>query len=146
MRESKTMEDIHKGLLKKFHTLCSALTLSDDEKHAMIGAYGVESSRDLNQHQLIDLCAALSQRASPKDLKELDRLRKQCIAAIGKWLTISGRKNELGIIKRIACRAAHHSDFNRIPRERLRNLVYLFNHKSADAEAVEELTREKYMI
>ena len=41
MKENKTMDEIHRGLLKKFHTLCSVLGMSDDEKSSLIEAYGV---------------------------------------------------------------------------------------------------------
>ena len=43
------------------------------------------------------------------------------------------------VIKGIACRATGHTDFNRIPRERLRNLVGLFNNKVKDAQAVNDI-------
>ena len=41
MAENKTMDSIHKGILKKFHTLCSVLGLSEDEKRAIVESYGV---------------------------------------------------------------------------------------------------------
>ena len=44
------------------------------------------------------------------------------------------------MIKAIACRATAHDDFNKIPRERLRNLIALFNNKVKDSEAVDKLT------
>ena len=36
MKENKTMDEIHRGLLKKFHTLCSLLGMTDDEKRALL--------------------------------------------------------------------------------------------------------------
>lgn len=59
MKENKTMDEIHRGLLKKFHTLCSVLGMSDDEKRSLIEAYGVESSRDIDTHDLVDICGKL---------------------------------------------------------------------------------------
>ena len=51
VKENKTMDQIHRGLLKKFHTLCSVLGLSEDQKSTLLQSWGVESSRDLSQHQ-----------------------------------------------------------------------------------------------
>ena len=86
-KENKTMDQIHRGLLKKFHTLCSVLGLSEDQKSTLLQSWGVESSRDLSQHQLIDICAKLSEQVNHKDgTASLDKLRKQLIAAIVCWL------------------------------------------------------------
>ena len=35
MAENKTMDKIHRDILKKFHTLCSVLGLTDDQKKAI---------------------------------------------------------------------------------------------------------------
>lgn len=140
MKENKTMDEIHRGLLKKFHTLCSVLGMTDDEKQGIIKAYGVESSRDIDTHALVDLCAKLSKQAGGQKQQDYDKLRKQCMAAIGSWLKMCGRESNATIIKAIACRAAKQSDFNKIPLERLRNLVYLFNNKVKDHDAVDNIT------
>ncbi|MBQ9187335.1 MAG: hypothetical protein IJ144_05880 [Prevotella sp.] len=137
------MDAIHKDLLKKYHTLCGVLGMSDAEKEATLSAYGVDSSRDLDTHDLIDLCAKLSAEANKKSgTDDMDRLRKRVMAAIGSWLKSEGKFANSDIIKGIACRATGHSEFNKIPRERLRNLIGAFNNKVKDAEAVAELTKE----
>lgn len=146
MKENKTMDEIHRTLLRKFHTLCSVLGMSDAEKQTILSAYHVESSRDLDTHALVDICAKLSDKASCSKHKEYNRLRKQCMAAIGKWLKMCGRESNATIIKAIACRAAQKQDFNKIPIERLRNLVYLFNNKAKDHDAVEDITEGKITI
>ncbi len=56
------MDQIHRDLLKKYHTLCTVLGLDDEAKRAILASWGVESSRDLTQHQLIDICAKLSEQ------------------------------------------------------------------------------------
>ena len=87
MAENKTMDSIHKGVLKKFHTLCSVLGLSEDEKRAIVESYGVESSRDMDTHDLINVCANLSEQANKKNgTSDLDKLRKRVMAAIGSYL------------------------------------------------------------
>ncbi|MCM1311224.1 MAG: DUF1018 domain-containing protein [Bacteroides sp.] len=140
-RENRTMDQIHKGLLKKYHTLCSVLGLTDEQKRAILQSWGVESSRDLSQHQLIDICAKLSAQVDEKQgTAPLDKLRKQVIAAIGAWLRETGQTESLAKIKGIAERASGYGDFNKIPRERLRNLIATFNNKVKDSRAVDALT------
>lgn len=135
------MDQIHKGLVKKYHTLCTVLGLDDEAKSAILTSWGVESSRDLTQHQLIDICAKLSAQVDEKQgTARLDKLRKQVIAAIGGWLRETGQSEGLSKIKGIAMRASGYDDFNKIPRERLRNLIATFNNKVKDARAVDALT------
>lgn len=66
MAENKTMDKIHRDILKKFHTLCSVLGLTDAEKRAIVESYGVESSRDMDTHDLINVCGKLSAQANEK--------------------------------------------------------------------------------
>ena len=140
-KENKTMDQIQRELLKKFHTLCTVLGLDDEAKRAILVSWGVESSRDLNQHQLIDICAKLSEQVDHKQgTARLDKLRKQVIAAIGRWLRETKQTESLSKIKGIAMRASGYSDFNKIPRERLRNLIATFNNKVKDSRAVDALT------
>lgn len=135
------MDQIHRGLLKKFHSLCTVLGLEDEAKRAMLVSWGVESSRDLSQHQLIDICAKLSEQVDhTQGTARLDKLRKQLIASIGRWLRETGQAEGISKIKGIAMRASGYSDFNKIPRERLRNLIATFNNKVKDARAVDALT------
>jgi len=135
------MDDIHRKILRKFHTLCAVAGLSEDEKMALVIGYGVESSADIDTHDLIDLCNKLARRVEPKT-GELDRLRKQAMAAIGGWLKVAGRDSNIEIIKAIACRATEHSSFNKIPPERLRNLYYTFSNKQKDKASVDSIIAE----
>lgn len=140
-KENKIMDQIHRGLLKKFHTLCTVLGLDDEAKRAMLASWGVESSRDLSQHQLIDICAKLSEQVDhTQGTARLDKLRKQVIASIGRWLRETGQAEGISKIKGIAMRASGYNDFNKIPRERLRNLIATFNNKVKDTRAVDALT------
>lgn len=140
MAENKTMDKIHRDILKKFHTLCSVLGLTDAEKRAIVESYGVESSRDMDTHDLINVCGKLSAQANEKTgAGEMDKLRKRVMAAIGGYLKAAGKESNTTVIKGIACRATGHTDFNKIPRERLRNLVAAFNNKVKDARAVNEI-------
>lgn len=136
------MDKIHKGVLRKFHTLCSLLGLTDAEKRAIVESFGVESSADMDTHALIDVCASLSKQLDGGRGDRLDKLRKRAMAAIGGYLRATGRESSATVIKGIACRATGHTDFNRIPRERLRNLVAAFNNKVKDAQAVNRIADE----
>lgn len=143
MAENKTMDKIHRDILKKFHTLCSVLGLTDAEKRAIVESYGVESSRDMDTHDLINVCGKLSAQANEKTgAGEMDKLRKRVMAAIGGYLKATGKESNATVIKGIACRATGHTDFNKIPRERLRNLVAAFNNKVKDAQAVNRIVDE----
>lgn len=140
MAENKTMDEIHRGILKKFYTLCHVLGLTDDEKRTIVESYGVESSRDMDTHDLIDVCASLAEQANRKTgTADLDKLRKRVMAAIGGYLRTIGKESNASVIKGIACRATGYADFNKIPRERLRNLVGAFNNKVKDAQSVEDI-------
>jgi len=131
------MDDIHKKVLKKFHTLCSVCGMTKDEKMALVSSYGVESSADIDTHDLIDLCAKLQEQAGQPDL---NRLRKRAMAAIGGYLRMTGQRENAALIQGIACRATGYAQFNQIPAERLRNLYSCFANKQKDIKAVDGLT------
>ena len=132
------MEKQQKWLLRPFHTLCSRLRLSAEEKAAIIEGYGVESSADINNDDLMNICRALEKRLDSNAVK-LDRLRKQVIAAIGGWLRMQGKPENIADIKAIACRATKSDNFNRIPPERLRNVYNAFLNKQKDSRMIDEL-------
>ncbi len=141
MKEDRTMDKIHKGLVKKFHTLCSELALTGDERIEMLSSYGVDSSVDMDTHDLINLCAKLSESVNNKiGAGDMNKLRKRVIASIGAYLRSTNQEGGISKIKGIACRATKHNDFNKIPRERLRNLIYLFNNKLKDKKIIQCIT------
>lgn len=127
-----------KWLLKKFHTLCSRLGLDADTKLAMIAEYGVESSKDLSNGELTQLCDRLNDILNPGDAK-LDKMRKRVLAAIGGWLRLIGKNEGMDYIKGVACRAAGADNFNKIPLERLTTIYNMFLKRQRDAKAVEEV-------
>lgn len=133
------MDKIHNGILRKFHTLCSLLGLSEDEKRAIVGSYGVESSVEIDTHAMIDLCAALSKKLNGGKGDKLDVLRKRAMAAIGGYLKVVHRESSAEIIKGIACRATGYATFNKIPAERLRNLYSAFSNKQSDIDSINEI-------
>lgn len=142
MSEARTMDAIHRGLLKKFHTLCGLRGLSADEKRAIVASYGVESSRDIDTHDLVDLCAKLSAEVDGGRSAELDKLRKRAMASIGCYLRLAGYSGGVDLIKGVACRATGYASFNKIPVERLRNLVHAFNNKVKDMKGADASVRD----
>lgn len=135
------MDKQQKWLLRQFHTLCTRLGMTEEEKRALIDGYGVESSKDIDNHDLMNLCHTLELQLN-KGAKEADALRKRVIAAIGGWLRLTGKSHNIDTIKSIACRASGYSDFNKIPTERLRNLYNCFLKKQKDMDAVERIAME----
>ncbi len=133
------MDKIHNVVLRKFHTLCSRLGLTEAEKRAIVESFGVESSADIDTHALIDVCASLSKQLEGDKGDQMDKLRKRAMAAIGGYLRRIDREGNADIIKGIACRATGYETFNKIPRERLRNLIATFNNKVKDAQAVDDI-------
>ncbi len=134
------MDKIHKDLVKKYHTLAGQLGMTDEDKRALLSQYNVESSVDLSQHQLVDVCACLARELDKRDGRDsMDTLRKRLIAVVGKFLAMCG-KGEVTIsyIKATACRSCGIREFNRIPRQRLRSLYFAYNDKIKDMIAVEK--------
>lgn len=128
-----------KWLLRKFHTLCTRLNMDAEMKLALISGYGVESSKDLTNAELLELCDKLNDILNPEDAKR-DKMRKRVIAAIGGWLRLIGKGNEgVDYIKGIACRAAKTEKFNQISYDRLTTLYNMFLKRQKDAKAVNEV-------
>lgn len=136
-----------KQLRKQYHALSRALGMSDDERRAMLyNNYRVESSVDLDAHQLIDIVHTLEKRLG----NETDSWRKRAMASIGGWLKLSGQEKHdpienIRYIKQIACRATNAGTFNSIPMARLRNLYYEFKNKQHDKQAVERIATDEFL-
>lgn len=135
MEENKIMDKVQRDLIRKYHTVAAVAGLTDEDKHSILEGYGVGSSRDLTQHQLIDVIASIS---SQMDMHQ-DRNRKRLIASIGRYLRAIGYTENIITIKSVAEQAAG-CPFNKIPSGRIRSLIFAFNQKTKDLEIVEELT------
>lgn len=134
----KSFNCMRKGLLRKYHTLCSLAGMTADDKLALLQGYGVESSANLSIAELVEVCNVLDGMVNA----ELNKLRKRCIAAIGGYLRSIGKIDNIDVIKAIACRATGYDSFNGIPKERLRNIYNSFRKKSKDLESVESIADE----
>lgn len=138
MKENPIMDKVQRDLIRKYHAVAAAAGLSESERYAILSSYGVESSRDLTQHQLIDVIATISSNLN----EHQDRLRKRLIASIGRYLRTAGYEENIETIKATAVRASGYDSFNKIPPERMRSLIFAFNHKVRDLESVNEITEE----
>jgi len=128
-------------LLKRFHTMCTKIGMTPEEKAALIGGFGVESSRDLSTEQLTLACDALDKRVNP-ELVEIDRWRKRLLASIGGWLRLTSQTQSIEKIKGIACRATTYKAFNDIPKDRLISIYYSFLQKQHDFKRVDGIVKE----
>lgn len=137
-----TMEQIHKGVLKKYHTLCAKLGMTEYEKRAIVASYGVSSSKEIDTHDLIDICASLSRQLGENKGDEMNTLRKRAMASIGGYLRQINHESNAEIIKGIACRSTGYAEFNKIPAERLRNLYNTFRNKQKDMTAANAVAME----
>jgi hypothetical protein len=138
------IEKQQKALLKKFYTLLGKIGAGTQGKEAILHSYGVESSRDLSVHDLMDICDKLTMQADPK-LKELDVWRKRVMAAIGGWLRATGGEENAAYIKSVACRAARRERFNDIPPAELRNVYNEFLNKRKTHDRVNTIDAERVL-
>lgn len=127
------MDKQHKWLLGRYHAACKRLAMTADEKREALSAFGVESSVDLNNDDLLKLCFNLEKMASPA-LAEQDAWRKRVFAAIAAYLDFVEKEKSPELIKGICCRSTGYERFNEIPVDRLRNVYYAFVKKRKDFE------------
>jgi hypothetical protein len=129
-------------LIRKYHTLCTKIGMTDDERREMLtDNYGVESSKDLYVEELEHLCTVLDTEANTKEC-QLKEAHRRVFGAVGGWLdTLYGKvpkqdairyRERIEKIKAIACRQTEYKDFNKIPLERLANISFLFSKKQKD--------------
>ena len=143
-------------LIRKLHVLRGAVGMTQDEYEALLGSYGVESSKELEEWQLVKLCEFLSKQTD-SERRDLDVQRKRLLAAVcafcedtvGKW-EVMDDKARIWYAKGVACRAAGieacdcqgRDNFNRMGLERLRSLTYAFQKRKRDMDGVINAIRE----
>lgn len=130
-------------LMRKFHALCYKNGISAENKKDIIGGYGVDSTRDLTEAQLIDIITKLEGKTT-RD--EADVHRKRVMAVIGAWLRRNGYKEGAETIKAVACRAAKAKDFNKISTAALKRVYNEFRKKNEVATEVVKIQIETEAI
>lgn len=141
MATSTLIERQQKYLLKKLHVLLGKAGIGEAGKREMLASFGVESAKELDAHELLELCGIIDGMLRP-DAAEMDKWRKRLIAAIFAWRKAMAQTTTMNEVKAIACRAAQVDRFNAIPLERLRSLYYAFGKKTKDMDFVERLTKD----
>lgn len=146
MKANRHMDDLHKQVLKKFHTLCGLNGLTSDDKLAIVASYGVESSADMQTHDLIDVCGALQkqldQRTGAADKADtIDKLRKRCLKALCAYIDAKGitADSRIEYAKQMACRSAKKDNFNRLTAAELRAVIGYFNKERETLESAEKV-------
>lgn len=127
-----------KKLLSKYHVLCKTLNMDADNKAVILQQYGVESSKDLTDYQLIDIINKLTANV-PTDH---DKWRKRVIAVIGAWLRSINKPENIDEIKAIACRATGCNNFNSITVSKLRIVYNEFVNKNKIKETIDKQISE----
>jgi hypothetical protein len=132
------MEKDMNHYIKRFKTFLNNGGIDRNAELAMLSAYGVESCKDMNLHELIELCAKVELMVNP-DLAKLDKLRKRVIATISGYIVSTGRECGIEYIKTIACRAAEVNEFNRISETALNSIIGEFARKQKVAKNVKAI-------
>lgn len=131
--------------IKELHILFNQCNISQADKEAIYGSYGVTTAKDMNVVQLSEICDKLhallqkdGKEPKPRTRKTpLEQARTCCKTAIGKLLAAQGkiaptgwRFAEWNLITGTACRAAGVEAFNLIPLSKLRGITYEFNRQA----------------
>ena len=142
--------DIKKQKIREFHILLHRLGISDIGKEGILAGYGVDSSTELDEAALTEICNRLHEEARklglektpPGPLSEGEKERKRLKVAIGKLLAAQGKIKadgwgvaEWNLIAGTACRAAKVSRMDDIPASKCRGLIYEFNRQREGIEA-----------
>lgn len=150
------MNDLHRQILKKFHTLCTLNGLPTEAKCAIVASYGVQSSADMQTHDLIDVCGALQKQLDERTgasshAAEMDKLRKRCLRAVCEYIDARGiaAESKIEYAKQMACRSAKKESFNRLTAAELRGVIGYFNKEREtmrNAESVAMQAEVDYML
>jgi len=113
-----------------------------------LSGYGVVSSTQLSDRELLDLLSRLSNLQQERN-QEHNVWRRRVIAAAASYLELIGRFKHgddptwrINYIKGMACRMAKSEQFNGIPLERLRNCYYALVNAHRDREEIDAITYE----
>ena len=139
-----------KQLIRDFHILLHRLGISDIGKEGILVGYGVDSSTELDEAALTEICQRLHEEARKQGLEgageppasPAEKERKRLKVAIGKLLAAQGKIKadgwgvaEWNLIAGTACRAAKVSRMDDIPASKCRGLIYEFNRQREGIEA-----------
>lgn len=128
--------------IRRFKTLLNEGRIDRNAELAMLSAYGVESCKDMNVYELIELCQKVELMIDP-ELARMDKLRKNALASISGYLELMGRQTTSWEYKKaIACRSAKVENFNRITEGALHDIIGEFNRKQRVRKSAREIKDE----
>lgn len=149
MKANKYMDDLHAQVHKRFRTLCSMNGLTPDEISAITASYGVQSSKDIDTHDLIDVCGSLQKQldertGAAEKAETMDKLRKRCLKALCAYIDAKGidTSNKIEYAKQMACRSAKKDNFNRLTAAELRGVIGYFNKERETLENAEKAAKQ----
>lgn len=143
-----------KQLIREFHILLNRLGVDEMGKEAILSAYGVHSSTEMNPLALVELNNRLHEECRKRGLEkeqkpkmtDIEKERQRCKVATGKLLARKGyiKPDGWGIIEwqkiqSTICRAAKAECFYEIPLSSLRGITYEFNKQRQAMENTAEL-------
>ena len=140
-------------LIKLYHVLCGRLGLSEADRKALVSAYDANSSTDLSERDLQDLCKNLKSQLVKAGKEpapagdEKARLQLRVKAACGNLLALQGKiapKNwgprDWGIIMGTICNASGKKEFLSLTKQELKALSFEFNRQRKALEEVKKNT------
>ena len=141
-----------KQLIREFHFLLHRLGISDIGKEGILAGYGVDSSTELDEAALTEICDRLHEEARKRGIESqtaetdpAEKERKRLKVAVGKLLAAQGKIKaegwgvaEWNLIAGTACRAAKVSRMADIPTSKCRGLIYEFNRQREGIEGVKQ--------
>lgn len=144
-----------KQLIREFHILLHRLGIDEIGKEGILAGYGVDSSTELHEAALKEICDRLNEEvrkrgldAQKKETNPVDKERKRLKVAIGKLLAAQGKIRtdgwgvaEWNLIAGTACRAAKVSRMDDIPASKCRGLIYEFNRQREGIEAAKTMIK-----
>ena len=149
--------DRKKQLIRDLHVQVRRLGITEVGYEGILAGYGVDSSTELNEAALTEICDRLHDEARKQGLEgrgcvgnatdgtletPAEKERKRLKVAIGKLLAAQGKIKadgwgvaEWNLIAGTACRAAKVSRMDDIPASKCRGLIYEFNKQREGIEA-----------
>ena len=156
-----------KQLIRDLHVQVRRLGITEVGYEGILAGYGVDSSTELDEAALTEICDRLHEEARKKGLEGNgtyrtdgtdkaaraggtpadpgEKERKRLKVAIGKLLAAQGKIKpdgwgvaEWNLIAGTACRAAKVSRMDDIPASKCRGLIYEFNRQREGIERAKE--------
>ena len=149
------IKDRKKQLIRDLHVQVRRLGITEVGYEGILAGYGVDSSTELDEAALTEICDRLHEEARKQGLEGAgeppaspgEKERKRLKVAIGKLLAAQGKIKadgwgvaEWNLIAGTACRAAKVSRMDDIPASKCRGLIYEFNRQREGIEGAKEYT------